>query len=185
MNQPTPALILSSNPHIKLAALVIEAHIAILAKTESNRSILSKSLKRNLNIDTSFPDRDSQKIFNLFINPTPNQHPWLPLKQTLEQSPRTTTWNRKNHQPKRTTHRTKTQTTQTLSNHGKHAQRRKPQEKERKPAPLLTNTLSLTPANSKPHLSKVQHNSCQFQHTPLTSESSPNSQKPTQKSRSK
>ncbi|KAF2359718.1 hypothetical protein FHG87_009526 [Trinorchestia longiramus] len=62
---------LSSNTHIKLAALVIEAHIASLAKTESYGTILSKSPKRNFNIDTSFPDKDSQKIFNLFINPTP------------------------------------------------------------------------------------------------------------------
>ncbi|KAF2343937.1 hypothetical protein FHG87_025307 [Trinorchestia longiramus] len=74
-NQPTPALTLSSNTHIKLAALVIEAHIASLAKTESYGTILSKSLKRNFNIDTSFPDRDSQKIFNLFINPTPESEP--------------------------------------------------------------------------------------------------------------
>ncbi|KAF2343277.1 hypothetical protein FHG87_025967, partial [Trinorchestia longiramus] len=73
--QPTPALTLSSNTHIKLAALVIEAHIANLTKTESCRTILPKSLKRNFNIDTSFPDRDSQKIFNLFINPTSNPEP--------------------------------------------------------------------------------------------------------------
>ncbi|KAF2363103.1 hypothetical protein FHG87_006136 [Trinorchestia longiramus] len=33
------------------------------------------SLKRNFNIDTSFPDRDSQKIFNLFINSTPESEP--------------------------------------------------------------------------------------------------------------
>ncbi|KAF2361344.1 Peptide methionine sulfoxide reductase MrsB [Trinorchestia longiramus] len=74
-NQPTPALTLTNNTHIKLAALVIEAHIASLAKTESYGTILSKSLKRNFNIDTSFPDRDSQKIFNLFINPTPESEP--------------------------------------------------------------------------------------------------------------
>ncbi|KAF2365346.1 hypothetical protein FHG87_003893 [Trinorchestia longiramus] len=74
-NQPTPALILSSNTHIKLAALVIEAHIASLARTENYGTILSNSLKRNFNIDTSFPDRDSQKLFNLFINPTPNLEP--------------------------------------------------------------------------------------------------------------
>ncbi|KAF2350869.1 hypothetical protein FHG87_018376 [Trinorchestia longiramus] len=38
-------------------------------------TILSKSLKRNFDIDTSFPNRDSQKIFNLFINPTDNPEP--------------------------------------------------------------------------------------------------------------
>ncbi|KAF2350142.1 hypothetical protein FHG87_019102 [Trinorchestia longiramus] len=59
-NQPTPALTLSSNTHIKFAALVIGAHIVSLAKIESYGSILSKSLKRNFNIDTSFPDKDSQ-----------------------------------------------------------------------------------------------------------------------------
>ncbi|KAF2354656.1 hypothetical protein FHG87_014589 [Trinorchestia longiramus] len=68
-NQPTPALTLSSKTHIKLATLIIGAHIASLAKLESYGSILSKSLKINSNIDTSYPGRDSQKIFNLFINP--------------------------------------------------------------------------------------------------------------------
>ncbi|KAF2366528.1 hypothetical protein FHG87_002709 [Trinorchestia longiramus] len=75
MNQPTSTLTLSSNTHIKLAAPVIEAHIASLAKTESYGSILLKSLKRNFNRDTSFPDRDSQKIFKLFINPSPEPAP--------------------------------------------------------------------------------------------------------------
>ncbi|KAF2345834.1 hypothetical protein FHG87_023409 [Trinorchestia longiramus] len=111
-NQPTPALTLSSNTHIKLATLVIEAHIASLTKTESYGTILSKSLKRHFNIDTSFPDRDSQKIFNLFINPTPDPEP-APIAtsntNTEKQSPRTKTWNRNrnNHQPKRITRRIK------------------------------------------------------------------------------
>ncbi|KAF2345558.1 hypothetical protein FHG87_023686 [Trinorchestia longiramus] len=65
----------SQPTHIKLAALVIETHITSLAKTESYGTILSKSLKRNFNIDTSFPDRDFQNIFNLFINPTPDPEP--------------------------------------------------------------------------------------------------------------
>ncbi|KAF2350212.1 hypothetical protein FHG87_019027 [Trinorchestia longiramus] len=88
-NQPTPAVTLSSNTHVKLTALVIKVHIASLAKTESYGSILSESLKRNFDIDTSFPDRDFQKIFNLFINSTPisNLPPLLPLKLTLEQFP--------------------------------------------------------------------------------------------------
>ncbi|KAF2368545.1 hypothetical protein FHG87_000691 [Trinorchestia longiramus] len=69
-NEPTNTC---AHTRIKLAALVIEPHIASLAQTESYGSILSKSLKRNFNIDTSFPDRDSQKIFNPFINDPDNK----------------------------------------------------------------------------------------------------------------
>ncbi|KAF2349962.1 Galactose-binding domain-like [Trinorchestia longiramus] len=79
----------------------------------------------------------------------------------------------RNNQLKRTTRRTKTQTTPNLNNHGKYAQRRKPQRKGRKPAPLTIITPPLTPANSKPHLSKTQHKSRRSQRTPLTSRSSP------------
>ncbi|KAF2368853.1 hypothetical protein FHG87_000385 [Trinorchestia longiramus] len=77
-NQPTPGLTLSSNTHIKLAALVIEAHIASLAKTESYGTILSKSLKSNFDNDISFPHRDSQQIFNLCVNPTAHSERALP-----------------------------------------------------------------------------------------------------------
>ncbi|KAF2356668.1 hypothetical protein FHG87_012575 [Trinorchestia longiramus] len=76
-SQPTPALTFSSNTHIELVALVVEAYIASLAKTESYGSVLSKSLKRNFDIDTSFHVRNSQRILNLRTNPTTHPEPAL------------------------------------------------------------------------------------------------------------
>ncbi|KAF2358741.1 hypothetical protein FHG87_010506 [Trinorchestia longiramus] len=160
--QPTPALTLSSNTHIKLAALVIEAHIASLAKTESYGTILSKSLKRNFNIDTSFPDRDSQKIFNLFINPTPDPQP-APIATPNKNTGTTST-----HQDMESeSEQSSTETNDTQDQNSDNTEpeqprethtKKKPQRKGRKPAPLPTNNRHLTPANSKPHSLKVQTN---------------------------
>ncbi|KAF2363956.1 hypothetical protein FHG87_005291 [Trinorchestia longiramus] len=128
----------SQATHIKLAALVIEAHIASLVKTESYGSILSKSLKRNFNIDTSFPDRDSQKIFNLFINP--NLEP-APLATSNTNTGTVPTHHDMESESEQSS--TETNDKQNLNYHGKHTQRRKPQRKERKPALLPINTCEL------------------------------------------
>ena len=52
--------------HIKLTALILEAHIATLTGRPFGKT-LSDSLKLNFDIDTKFPDRDSQEIFNLYL----------------------------------------------------------------------------------------------------------------------
>jgi hypothetical protein len=49
----------------------MEVHIANLAGHRNYSDILSESLKLNFDIDTKFPDRDSQKIFNIYFDPTP------------------------------------------------------------------------------------------------------------------
>ncbi|KAF2348212.1 hypothetical protein FHG87_021033, partial [Trinorchestia longiramus] len=174
-----------TNTHIKLAALVIEAHIDSLAKTASYGAILSKSLKRNFNIDTSFPDRDSQKIFNLFINPTPDSEP-APIA-----TPNTNTGTISTHQDMESeSEQSSIETNDTQDQNSDNTEPEQPwetrtkktQRKGRKPAPLPTNNRHLTPANSKPHSLKAQHNTHRSQLTPITTGSSLNSQKPNQKS---
>jgi hypothetical protein len=73
-NPPKHTLTLTNQTHIKLTALILEAHIAALDKTQKFGDILSHSLKTNFNIDTTFPDRDSAAIFNFYYDKT-EQHP--------------------------------------------------------------------------------------------------------------
>ena len=69
-------LVLNSKTQIKLAAIIIEAHVASLGQGGNFGNILSTSLKLNFNIDTKFPDRNSAQIFNFYINqPTSDDRP--------------------------------------------------------------------------------------------------------------
>lgn len=72
---PKPEIHLQSGMQTKLVALILEAHIATLSDPRTKFSqTLSESLRLNYGIETIFPDRDSQAIFNLFIgNNTPIQ----------------------------------------------------------------------------------------------------------------
>ena len=63
---------LSSNMDIKLIALILEAHIATLTGKKRFGDTLSESLKLNYNIDTKFPDRDSQEILNIYFDKSTN-----------------------------------------------------------------------------------------------------------------
>lgn len=65
--RPTNIVHLTNKTHLKMTALILEAHIASLTGLSYGK-ILSDSLKRNFDIDTKFPDRDSQKIFNLHFD---------------------------------------------------------------------------------------------------------------------
>ena len=69
-NHTSQSITLTSNVQLKIAALVIEAHIACLKPGSNFSNTLSESLKLNFNIDTKFPDRDSNQIFNVFFNPS-------------------------------------------------------------------------------------------------------------------
>ncbi|KAF2347094.1 hypothetical protein FHG87_022151 [Trinorchestia longiramus] len=82
-NPTQHALTLINQTHLKLTALILEAHIAALDKTQKFGDILSKSLKTNFDIDTTFPDRDSAAIFNFYYDKTGTQQ--LHTKQTLSQ----------------------------------------------------------------------------------------------------
>ena len=64
----TTNITLTSKTHIKLTALIIEAHIATLHNTGQYGKILSKSLKDNFDIDAIFPDRDSRRIFDFYYD---------------------------------------------------------------------------------------------------------------------
>ncbi|KAF2361546.1 hypothetical protein FHG87_007698 [Trinorchestia longiramus] len=74
-NPPQHALTLTNQTHLKLTALILEAHIAALDKTQKFRDILSTSLETNFDIDTTFPDRDSAAIFNFYYDKTGTQQP--------------------------------------------------------------------------------------------------------------
>ena len=63
---PKHQILLTDNIHIKLTALILEAHIATLTGRPFGKT-LSDSLKLNFDIDAKFPDRDSQEIFNLYL----------------------------------------------------------------------------------------------------------------------
>ena len=52
---------------IKLTALILEAHIACLARTERYSDILSKSLKLSYNIDAKFPEKETQQQYSTGI----------------------------------------------------------------------------------------------------------------------
>ncbi|KAF2364927.1 hypothetical protein FHG87_004317 [Trinorchestia longiramus] len=69
-NPPEHALTLTNQTHLKLTALILEAHIAAFDKTQKFGDILSKSLRTNFDIDTTFPDRDSAAIFNFYNDKT-------------------------------------------------------------------------------------------------------------------
>ena len=68
----TPKITLTNKTHLKLTALILEAHIASLHCPQQYGKILSQSLKDNFDIDATFPDRDSGKIFNFYYNQEKN-----------------------------------------------------------------------------------------------------------------
>ena len=82
----TTNVTLTDRIHLKLTAIILEAHIACLNQPDNFPKTLSDQLKQNYDIDATFPNRDSQKIFNMYYNvnnrmPLDNQEEDLP--QTL------------------------------------------------------------------------------------------------------
>ncbi|KAF2356305.1 hypothetical protein FHG87_012942 [Trinorchestia longiramus] len=106
-NPPQHALTLTDHTHLKLTALILEAHIAALDKTQKFGDILPKSLVTNFDIDTTFPDRDSTSIFNFYYEKTGTQQPHT--KQTLSQEAQ------KSHEPYKPQEPLKPQEQQSLS----------------------------------------------------------------------
>ena len=70
---PRPTINLTDKTNFKLVALIIEAHIAAITTDKPYNDILSESLRLNYDLDVKFPDRDSQKILDMYL--TPNQPP--------------------------------------------------------------------------------------------------------------
>ncbi|KAF2350480.1 Endonuclease/exonuclease/phosphatase [Trinorchestia longiramus] len=81
-NPSQHTLTLTNQTHIKLTALILEAHIAALDKTKKFCDILTQSLKLKFNIDTTLQDRDSTAIFTFFYDKTDMQQP-----QTTQTAP--------------------------------------------------------------------------------------------------
>ena len=66
---PRPTINLTDKTQLKMVALVIEAHIASIGDGRPYNEILSESLRLNYDIDVKLPNRDSQKILNVYLNP--------------------------------------------------------------------------------------------------------------------
>ncbi|KAF2365356.1 hypothetical protein FHG87_003882 [Trinorchestia longiramus] len=80
-------LTITNQTHIKLTALIIEAHVAALDITKKFGKILTQSPKPNFNFDTTFPNRDSTAIFNFYYDKINSQQ--LQMTQTAPQEEHT------------------------------------------------------------------------------------------------
>ena len=67
---PRPTINITDKTNFKLVALIIEAHIAAITNDKPYNEILSESLRLNYDLDVKFPDRDSQKILDIYLQPT-------------------------------------------------------------------------------------------------------------------
>lgn len=64
---PRPTINLTDKTDLKIVLLTIEAHIAALSGDRPYNEILAESFKLNYDIDVKLPDRDSQKILNMYL----------------------------------------------------------------------------------------------------------------------
>ena len=60
---------LTDKTQLKMVAIVIEAHIAMIGDKRPYTEILLESLKLNYDIDVKLPNRNSQKIIDIYLNP--------------------------------------------------------------------------------------------------------------------
>jgi hypothetical protein len=65
---PRPTINLTDKTHLKIVLLVIEAHIAALSGDRPYNDIIQESFRQNYNIDVVLPDRDSQKILDIYLD---------------------------------------------------------------------------------------------------------------------
>ena len=80
-----PVINLTEKHHLKYAILILEAHIASIGDGRPYNVILQESLKAN-NIDAVIPNRDSQKIMDIYSNPKQKQKDHVPEKFLCESS---------------------------------------------------------------------------------------------------
>ena len=71
---PRPATTLTDKSHLKVTALILEAHIACINSDNDFEQTLFQSLKLNFDIDVKVPDRDSKNTFNLYFDPPTTKH---------------------------------------------------------------------------------------------------------------
>ena len=80
-----PVINLTEKHHLKYVILILEAHIAFIDNGRPYNVILQKSLKAN-NIDAVIPNRDSQKIMDIYSNPKQKQKDHVPEEFLYESS---------------------------------------------------------------------------------------------------
>ena len=86
---PRPTINITDKTNFKLVALIIEAHIAAITNDRPYNDLLSESLRLNYDLDVKFPDRDSQKILDIYLNPNqPSTSFTLPTSSSTSTSNR-------------------------------------------------------------------------------------------------
>lgn len=95
----SPNITLTNKTHIKLTGLIWDAHLAALNVIGQYGKILSKSLKDNVDIDATFLDRDSKKIFGFYYTLDLDQElsdmdPSIHMDQIWTTHSLTTSWQR-------------------------------------------------------------------------------------------
>jgi len=137
---PQPTIKLTTGTQLKMTSLILEAHIACLSGHGHFGQILSDSLKLNYGFDAKFPDRDSQKIFNMIMDPKTTPTPYNSDKSDDNDSTTETsdsdmeTEQETQPPPKDESVRPKTKTAQTKPKTPKKAQPVKPKRKATSPA---------------------------------------------------
>ena len=64
---PRPTINLTDKTHLKIVLLVIEAHVAAMTGDRPYNEIIADSFRRNYDIDVNLPNRDSQKILDMYL----------------------------------------------------------------------------------------------------------------------
>lgn len=95
---PAQNIVLNNETQLKLTALILEAHIASLTGQGRFGDLLSESLHLNYKIDAKFPDRDSQRVFNLYWSP---HQPDAPTTRGPQTTPRRIPEDRQDYTPLR------------------------------------------------------------------------------------
>ena len=80
-----PVINLTEKHHLKYIILILEAHIASIGDGRPYNVMLQESLKAN-NIVAVIPNRDSQKIMDIYSNPKQKQNDHVPEEFLCESS---------------------------------------------------------------------------------------------------
>ena len=80
--EPRPIINISDKTQLKLVVLIIEAHVTALTEERPYNEILTESLRLNYDVDVKLPNRDSQKILDLYYKPTTNRQQEKTKEQT-------------------------------------------------------------------------------------------------------
>ena len=80
-----PVINLTEKHHLKYVILILEAHIASIGDGRPYNVILQASLQAN-NIDAVIPNRDSEKIMDIYSNPKQKQKYHVPEEFLCESS---------------------------------------------------------------------------------------------------